>query len=310
MSMSFSTRRFIFPTELVEREQWVLWTTKTRDGNETKVPIDPETEDFAKSDDPETWTDFETADKKAQMNEEYGLGFMFREDDPFVGIDLDKVRDANTGRVRDDDARFIVEKVNSYTELSPSGTGYHIIAKGELPEGRRRHNGIEMYDSGRFFTMSANHIEGSPQSAEERTPEIKLVHSAFVARQDDEEDDDSGGKFTFSGKAKSSAPGGSNLSDKQVVKKAKNSARGDKFSDLWNGNWEKYGYDSQSEADLAFACMLAFWTGGDEEQVHRLFKDSGLYRDKWERQHFSNGDTYGEATVKKAINNQTDFYGS
>lgn len=298
--MSMNTRRFIFPSGLVERDQWIAWTVEERDGKDTKVPIDAETEEYAKSNESKTWTDFETADRLAQSSDEYGLGFVFSVDDPFVGIDLDDVRDPKTGAV-DEDARFIIEKINSYTELSPSDTGYHIIARGRLPTGRNRHGGIEMYDHGRFFTMSANHVDGSPHGAEPRTQEIRLIHEAFVAKDDDEDSDD------FSGGAE---PSDVEMSDQTVLEKARDSARGDKFKDLWNGDWQRYGYESQSEADLALACMLAFWTGGNPQQVHRLFKKSELYRDKWDEKHFSDGATYGERTVEKAVKNQTDFYGS
>jgi primase-polymerase (primpol)-like protein len=301
--MSFNTRQFIFPPGLVERDQWIAWTTEMRDGKETKVPINPETEEYAKSNESKTWTDFDTADETARSSDDYGLGFVFTHDDPFVGVDLDDVRDPKTGAV-DEDARFIIEQINSYTELSPSDTGYHIIAKGSLPPGRKRHGGVEMYEHGRFFTMSANHVDGSPQEAEPRTQQLRLIHEEFVAKDEDEEERDT----DFAGG--DADPTNVNMSDKQVIQKAKNSARGEKFQDLWNGNWQKHGYESQSEADLALACQLAFWTGGDPQQVHRMFKDSDLYRPKWDEQHFSDGATYGERTVEKAVKNQSDFYGS
>lgn len=301
--MSFNTRQFIFPSGLTELDQWIAWTTEMRDGKETKVPINAETEEYAKSNEPKTWTDFETADALAQSSDEYGLGFVFTVDDPFVGIDLDDVRDPKTGAV-DENARFIIEKINSYTELSPSSTGYHIIARGRMPRGRKRHGIVEMYDHGRFFTMSANHVDGSPQEAKPRTQEIRLIHEAFLARDEEEQ----GGGSDFSGG--DADPSGVNMNDDTVLEKARNSSRGEKFKDLWNGNWEKYGYESQSEADIALAYMLAFWTGGDPEQVHRLFKRSELYRDKWDEKHFADGATYGERTVEKAVKNQTDYYGS
>ena len=59
---------------------------------------------------------------------------------------------------------------------------------------------------------------------------------------------------------------------------------------------------------MALCCLLAFWTGGDAMRVDQLFRQSGLLRETWNKVHFSNGDTYGERTVKRAIRNTTDFY--
>ncbi|ESP89724.1 hypothetical protein K933_02016 [Candidatus Halobonum tyrrellensis G22] len=59
---------------------------------------------------------------------------------------------------------------------------------------------------------------------------------------------------------------------------------------------------------MALCCLLAFWTGGDAMRVDKLFRRSRLYRDKWDDVHHSNGDTYGERTVKRAIDNTSEFY--
>ncbi len=89
------------------------------------------------------------------------------------------------------------------------------------------------------------------------------------------------------------------MPDERLLAKAMGAANGPKFSKLWQGEWD--GYPSQSEGDLALCRQLAFWTGGDEERIDRLFRQSGLYRDKWDRQHRGDGRTYGELTVKKAL---------
>jgi putative DNA primase/helicase len=68
---------------------------------------------------------------------------------------------------------------------------------------------------------------------------------------------------------------------------------------LWNGNWQGNGWNSQSDADLALANMLAFYTGKDAHQMDELFRQSGLYRQKWDRK---TGDTtYGRLTIERAI---------
>jgi len=97
---------------------------------------------------------------------------------------------------------------------------------------------------------------------------------------------------------KSSQP--TNLSDKELVEKAMNAKNGDKFRALWEGNTNDYA--SQSEADLALCSMLAFWTGGDYSSIDRLFRQSGLYREKWDRE------DYRDLTINKALEGTTEFY--
>jgi len=79
-----------------------------------------------------------------------------------------------------------------------------------------------------------------------------------------------------------------------------------KFERLWNGN--TVGYDSQSEADMALCCLLAFWTGGDRTQMKQLFRQSGLLREKWDEVHYADGSTYGEKTIERAIATTSEFY--
>lgn len=92
------------------------------------------------------------------------------------------------------------------------------------------------------------------------------------------------------------------LDDAELIDRAHKAANGGKFSRLWAGDWEGAGYPSQSEADLALAEILAFWTGGDPERIDRLFRQSGLYRDKWARP------DYRDRTIARALSMTTEFY--
>ena len=85
-------------------------------------------------------------------------------------------------------------------------------------------------------------------------------------------------------KAKSKAPG-SYLSDESVISKALSSKQSEKFKALWSGDIPDG--KSHSEADQALCTMLAFWCGGDTAQMDRLFRQSGLMREKWEREDYS-----------------------
>jgi putative DNA primase/helicase len=146
------------PEELTERPQWVVWRYEQRDGKQTKVPRTPSTGLRASSTDPMTWATFSEAlgdyggDTPAPSYD--GVGFVFSEDDPFCGIDLDKCRDPETGDV-ERWAREILKRVcNGYVEISPSGTGIHIIVEGVVRGGGTRRGPVEMYSRGRFFTVT------------------------------------------------------------------------------------------------------------------------------------------------------------
>lgn len=151
------------PLELRNRPNWVCYQLMERNGKQTKVPMSAKTYFPASSTDPSTWTTFEEAMKAAEINKWDGVGFCF--EPPFVGVDLDdsvidgKISDYATG---------IINALNSYTEISPSGTGIHVICKGNIPRGMKSckknadgttSDDIEVYTQGRFFTMTGNTVD-------------------------------------------------------------------------------------------------------------------------------------------------------
>jgi len=97
-----------------------------------------------------------------------------------------------------------------------------------------------------------------------------------------------------------SAPTPNDLTDEELVRKASSASNGEIFARLWSG--DTGGYGSHSEADLALCGMLAFWTGGDPIRMDRLFRASGLYREKWERAGYRDG------TISEALKGKTEFY--
>ena len=100
------------------------------------------------------------------------------------------------------------------------------------------------------------------------------------------------------------ATGAGSLSDDEILDRAPNAVNGQKFTRLFNGDTSAH--PSQSEADLALCDMLAFWTGRDADQMDRLFRQSGLYRKKWDERR--GRDTYGNLTIQKAIAGCREFY--
>ncbi len=150
-----SQRYAATPGELQARPQWLCWRTEWRNGKRTRVPVNPRTGRLAKVDDPTTWGTFEEAQAAASRLQCDGVGCVFTADDPYCGRDIDKCRDPETGETEAWAAK-IVERMNSYTEVSPSGTGLHIIVRGKLPPGPRRKGRVEFYDQGRYFTMTGD----------------------------------------------------------------------------------------------------------------------------------------------------------
>ncbi|ELZ27030.1 hypothetical protein C474_16809 [Halogeometricum pallidum JCM 14848] len=226
------------------------------------------------------------------MNAQSGLGFVFTDDDPFVGVDLDDCRDVETGN-GDLWAVSIVDRLDSYTEVSPSGTGYHVIIEGTLPDGGNRTGDLELYESARFFTMTGDQIAETADDVYERADALTQIHTEHFGASDHEQDTET--ESTSNG-----------LDDDELRTKATSAANGEKFDRLYRG--ETSGYDSHSEADMALSSILAFWSGGDNAQVDRLFRESGLYRPKWDEVHFADGSTYGEKTIERAIRGTSEFY--
>ena len=286
------------PDALKERDTWVCWRIEMRNGKPTKVPYDAETGDRASSTDDATWTDFETALATHRDNDEIrtaGIGFVFSPTGPFVGVDLDKCRDPETGDV-DDWARDLIDALGTFAEWSPSDTGTHAIGRGELPAGGNCSGDVEMYEDGRFFTVTGQHVTGTPTAPQAFQDALEDAHAEHITGDDDPTD------------ATAQAPQNgpvtpADLDDQELIQKASAAGNGRKFRRLWNGDTS--GYDSHSEARMALLSLLAFWTGGDSHQMDRLYRDSGLHPhptkpEKWDR--------LGDEEIEKAISNQSDFF--
>ena len=290
------------PPELLKLPQWVLWRAEPKEnGKITKVPYSI-TGKEAKSNDPSTWDTFENVLKKYKAGGYDGIGYVFSKDDPYCGVDLDskpekniKCRDASSGKI-EPWAEKITKDFQSYTEISPSGTGVHIIVKGKLPAGGRKRPDIEIYDKGRYFTISGNHLDGTSQDIRPAQDAIDALLASHFKKE----------KVVQAPRPSSSLPPCG--SDTELIQKAIESANGNKFNLLYQGQWQEAGYPSQSEADQAFCNLLAFWTGADAGKMDAIFRQSGLMRPKWNKRHHSNGDTYGQGTINNAISNCGETY--
>lgn len=293
------------PSELKILPQWVVWRLEQRDGKPTKVPYNPTNpKQKAKADVPDTWGNFEKAVQVSKSDDFNGVGYEFSKSCPYMGVDLDHCRNPVTGEI-EAWAWEIILKLNSYTEVSPSGEGVHILLKGKLPPGGRRKGKLEMYDSGRYFTMTGHHLEGTPTTIEPRQAELEALHAETFGKASGGESQQGNGQSTESGKRTKSQ-----LSDDELIDKILKSKVGNKFADLMRGDIhylrQRYGYASGSETDLALMFILAFWTGKDAEQMDRIFRRFGLMRPKWDE--YRGDGTYGELTIGKAITGTNEVW--
>ena len=275
-----------------ELRQWLVWRSEERDGKQTKIPYSPATGQRASSTTPETWAGYQEAVSAAREHGYGGVGFVFTPEDGLCGVDLDGCLNPETGEI-EPWAQEVVEELDSYTEVSPSGTGVHILIRGELPAGRNRKGRFEAYDRGRYFTVTGKHLSGTPRAIESRQEELQGV----VRRVFGSEAPESANGHTEPLAASESVDNG--LSDTEVVEKASTCRNGEKFRRLWTGDTNDYG--SHSEADLSLCGMLAFWTGGDATRIDALFRQSGLHRKKWDREDYRN------RTITEALRAKTEL---
>ena len=292
------------PEEMKTLKNWVVWkyeNRKTSKGEikKTKVPYQVNGKK-AKSTNPDTWESFENVIKTLDRFPDKfdGVGFVFSQDSGIMGLDFDHVKDHETGEW-DPEALKEIKSLNSYTEISPSGEGVHVIVKGMVPLepdkdgkiGTGKNNqelGREMYHSGRFFTITGNVLSGAPRVINQAQEAVNALYYRWFK----DEKPNTGSKKQPEKKI--------NLSDSEIIDIASRAKNSDKFKSLYNGNIS--GYKSHSEADQALCSLIAFYTQ-DPGQIDRIFRGSGLYRaDKWEVAN------YRDRTINKALQGVTETY--
>lgn len=310
------------PEELASRRQFVCWSFRKRFNKKIfekwiKVPVNARTKRLAKSTDPETWSTFAEARSRCLSGAATdGIGFVFTADDPYCGIDPDNCRDPVTGEI-DAWARELIDRFKSFSEVSPSGTGIHIIVRAKLPEGKGHNkiklaNGhtVEMYDRGRYFAMTFHRVGDVTEIRDGQAVVDALIAEAVEVKSGSEGVEDRPRAkcpptIPASFKAESSA-GAHYLSDAEIINIAMAAADGRKFAKLWGGDASDYpkpdGSPDYSSADLALCSILAFYTGPDRARLASLFAQSALYRPKWDRA------DYQQWTCDQALAGRTEFY--
>jgi hypothetical protein len=285
-----------FPEELSRLPQWVCWRLEQdKAGRAAKVPYSPKTGYKASSNNPNTWGKLDEALLSVDKYMFSGVGFVFTTESGIVGIDIDHcIEDGQLNPVASD---ILAHIPPTYIEVSPSGKGLHIFLRGTLPSGGNKNSktGVEMYSSNRYFTMTGKCFQGSVDSiTADSSGILEYIHQKYIVS-----DRKSRNNQSFQAV--------STLSDDEVLRLAQGSKDGAKFTSLWRGEWQN-DFASQSEADFALCRKLAFWCGRDETQIDRLFRQSALFRDKWDTRHSANGLTYGQQTVQNACKATENVY--
>lgn len=277
------------PDALAILPQWVCWGAQ---GKPRKMPFDPRTGSPAKAGKPETWADFQTAAQAVDAGRFEGVGFEFDAAGCVVGIDFDHC--LHDGKC-DPWVEAWVKKLNSYTEISPSGEGLHVFCSAHLPGQAIKRKEAEMYDRGRYFTMTGRpYGPEKPLRAAQDT--VNALYAELQARAQKQQERPT--------EKPTAAPGGVDIEDAPLIAKMKKGRNGAAFSALWNGDISAY--PSHSEADVALCNILAWWTNGDPARMDRLFRQSGLMREKWDRK--QSGTTYGAITIKNAASSTRGGY--
>lgn len=290
------------PQELRNLKQWGLFELKWVEARKknTKIPINPYDGSAGKSNDPNTWSDFDTA-MRALNDVERADGLAFYFANGYVGLDIDHI-DSNLEdwRAGDNDPNNLVNKFqdltdNTYMEVSQSGTGIHAIFKGKIPGKRRRKGNYEMYQTGRFFALTGNNIIPDPTIKSMSDDEMKTLYEFLFGKDN---------VVQLHSETDNITP--VDLSVVEIIKRAENSAKtGTRFTMFMKGGWEQF-YSSHSEADMAFANDLAFWTGRDFHKMDTIFRNSSLMREKFDEKH--GAVTYGTSLLNKAINETQNIY--
>lgn len=270
-----------------------------------KAPVNPLTGELAKVNDSSTWARWIDAYNRAKtIKGSKGVGFMFGEKPcGYAFIDLDHV--IHDGKI-EQYAQDLINLMDSYTEISQSGEGIHILFKlscslhdmNSAIETGFKQNGVEFYDSRKFCIITGN-VYGAVKPINERTEQARQVVAKYFKQQ-------SPAKSQRQQMTVSNIPD----DDSELWELMFNASNGSAIRRLYNGDNSGYTathadgntYPDNNSADLALCSHLAFYTNCDRYRIDRMFRQTGLYREKWERT------DYREATIDKAIAGTSSTY--
>lgn len=288
------------PDELKTLKRWVIWKYVQRPGAKkpTKPPYNAATDELAESNNPATWSTFEVALKALETGKYEGLGFMFghegSNDKTYTGIDLDNLNTPEKWVWAND----IIKRFDSYTEISPSGAGVHILITGRKGEGRLRERtkDVEIYDKTHYFTITGDRVEGAPATVNEREEQLRSFYDKTFKKGVEITTPSlpvASSPILLSEKIETSPPMATDL----IIENLRRAANGAKFKKLFEDG-DISDYNSKSEADAGLAGIIYFRTQR-AEQIKEIMLLSALKRldeggkKKWDRPDYLDGTIAG-----------------
>lgn len=298
------------PRALRTRSQWVV--------TDNKEPLHPSSD----WNEPEHQLSFERA-REFSDRHRGGLGYVLSANDPYIVIDLDDVWPTNQAEVSDE-AREIVQRLDTYTETSRSGTGLHLICNGtQLPDrsikGELDDRGsIEMYDGGQYVVLTGQQfgsydtIRDGHRAGDDAEDILSELQREYLPAQPD-----LGEKRCSARQFELESISGDSLSlqtedIRRTLEEYKTAGhqKARRALTRWNSTAgsSRGGFPSASEADMALVADLAFWCGNDAQLIDECFRASNRMREKWTQVHYADGRTYGEGTIQTAIRTNYDTF--
>jgi predicted P-loop ATPase len=274
-----------------DKKVWVNWKIVLRGDKKTKVPFQPNGKP-ADATDSDTWHTY--AECKAYDEK---VGFVLSDELSMVVIDLDKCLDPETGIIADSAYRMVYEKADTYTEISPSGTGVHIIFKVPTPfvplanrSSKAPH--FEIYSKARYMTYTGNPYQTKKKirtlTHEELTSLLEIVGYPWGNNPHIPVDIPT-----------STIPDAST----EILARMFASKNGDKIKALYDGDISAY-KDDASAADAALLMHLAYWTQKNPNEMRSLWLASPL----GQREKTHKRPDYQDRSIKNAIQKCKDTY--
>jgi primase-polymerase (primpol)-like protein len=277
------------PQELKDNSQMCLWKYEQRSDKPTKVPYNPKTGGRAQPNNPDTFASYSVTRDAYQRGGYDGIGIGIFDD--YAAVDIDHCFRNGT---LSDMAQYIIQTMDSYTEVSPSGTGIRILFKApgfsyDKAKYYIKHprSGLEVYVAGatrKYVTVTGNVLHRKPIAM--RNAEIAAVLEAYMK------------------KPQHTAPKQNTDSDRQMGNGEANLDQGlekdEKLRELWNGLRPN---GNESSDDLALMNKLAYWCQGDPNLMRQAFMSSPYYAQKTAAQKAKcdHRPDYLPATIQKAI---------
>lgn len=296
------------PGELKNINNWVLYKAEKTGDRVSKPPYQVNGR-LADPTNRNHWASYEKVLEVYKKSDEFaGIGFVFEEAAGYVGIDMDDVIDED-GTLNEEAGRLI-EGLNSYTEISPSGKGIHIIVRTNgqaIVSGKAKpysFKSLEMYANKHYFTITGDvynnyiTISNIPCSVCDKISLMEYYNitlnkkdtSMMVHKQSDKSDN------TYKTKDLKNVVSLEENAKQVMIELEKE----EKYLMLFNGFYKRLKYPSKSEADMGL-CRIVANRKRDAEIIDYIFRKSKLYNSKWDKMHSAVGKTYGEVTIDKVL---------